>query len=78
LFLRNPGHGKINLLLSASMVLVFLGLGCMFIFTDARIDDFPRPNRDYIGYVLAGWGLFRGITVWVKYRKLKHEDEEQQ
>lgn len=60
------------------MVIIFLSLGCLFVFTDVYIDKYPRPFRDYIGYVLGGWALFRGFSVWMKYRSAqRHEDDEQ-
>jgi hypothetical protein len=77
LFLNNPGHGKITLLVSASMVLIFLGLGCMFLFTDAWIENIPPPNRSYIGYVLIGWAVFRGLTVVMKYRRISRDEEDE-
>lgn len=75
MFLSNPGQGKITLVLSASMVIIFLGLGCVFIFTDIWIQEYPRPFRNYIGYVLSGWALFRGFTVWVKYKNIRREED---
>lgn len=60
------------------MVIVFLSLGCLFVFTDVYIDDYPRPFRNYIGYVLGGWALFRGVSVYMKFRanQRNHDDEE--
>jgi hypothetical protein len=58
------------------MVIVFLSLGCLFVFTDVKIEDYPRPYRNYIGYVLGGWAIFRGVSVWMKYQQAKREDEE--
>lgn len=60
------------------MVLVFLGLGCVFVFTDLWIEKYPRPTRNYIGYVLAGWGVFRAISVVMKYRNLKRDDDNEE
>lgn len=77
MFLNNPGHGKITLLLSASMVLIFLGLGCMFFFTDFYEDAVQGPMRKYVAFVLWGWGIFRGVSVVMKYRNLRRDDEEQ-
>lgn len=77
MFLSNPGQGKITLLLSASMVMIFLGLGCFFVFTDVWIDRYPRPFREYVGYVLGGWALFRGFSVWMKYRTIQKEENEE-
>lgn len=58
------------------MVIIFLSLGCLFVFTDVYIDDYPRPYRNYIGYVLGGWALFRGFSVWLKYRNAQRNEEE--
>ncbi|MBI3511652.1 MAG: hypothetical protein HY064_13405 [Bacteroidetes bacterium] len=74
---NNPGPGKITLLLSFSMVFIFLGLGYLFLATNVMPDRFPKPNRIYIGLVLVVWALFRGVTVWLKYkRELKDEEDE--
>jgi hypothetical protein len=58
------------------MALIFLGLGYLFIFTNTWIESYPRPNRNYIGYILAGWAIFRGISVWIKFKRLKDENED--
>jgi hypothetical protein len=60
------------------MVLIFLGLGCVFIFTDIWIDRYPRPTRTYIGCVLAGWAVFRAITVWMKFRNIKKQEQDEE
>ncbi len=74
--LDNPGPGKIALALSLSMAFIFLGLGYLFIFTDVRIENFPKPNRYYIGLILSGWAVFRCITVWLKYKRMNEEHED--
>ena len=56
---------------------VFLGLGCFFLFTDIWIDEYPRPFRNYIGYLLLGWAIFRLFTVWTKIRQIKREEEDE-
>ena len=61
------------------MVFIFLGLGCLFVFTDTWIEDYPRPTRNYIGYVLGGWAIFRGLSVFMKYRNIRrHEDDSEE
>src|SRR4051812_47756440 len=73
----NPGQGKfVNLVLSLTMLLVFLGLGFLFLFTNTMIDRFPKPNRTYIGFVLVGWAVFRGISVWLRFKRIKDEQNE--
>lgn len=57
------------------MVAIFLGLGFLFIATNTWIDSYPKPTRTYIGLVLLGWSVFRGITVWMKWRRMKQEEE---
>jgi hypothetical protein len=59
------------------MVIVFLSLGCLFVFTDVKIDDYPRPYRNYIGYLLGGWAIFRGISVAMKFRNARNEQDEE-
>ena len=75
-FLVNPGPGKIPTLLSLGMVVIFLGLGFLFLFTNTWIDSYPKPSRTYIGLVLVGWSVFRGITVWMKLRRERLEEQE--
>jgi hypothetical protein len=60
------------------MVIVFLSLGCLFVFTDVKIDDYPRPYRNYIGYLLGGWAIFRGITVWMKFRRNAQQQDDEE
>lgn len=78
MFLNNPGHGKLTLLLSATMVIVFLGLGCLLVFTEVELESIPRPNRTYMGYVLCGWALFRGISVVMKLRRIQQQQDDEQ
>lgn len=75
-FLVNPGPGKIPALLSIGMAAIFLGLGFLFLFTNTWIDNYPKPSRTYIGMVLVGWSVFRGITVWMKLQRMKREERE--
>ncbi len=75
--MNNPGTGKVSLIISASMLLVFLALGYLFLATPFLIDRFPKPNRIYIGLLLVGWAVFRGIMVWQRYKRMKREDEDQ-
>jgi hypothetical protein len=58
------------------MLLIFLGLGFLFIATNIWIDRYPKPNRIYIGLVLVGWALFRGITIWLRFKRMKNEHED--
>jgi hypothetical protein len=74
---NNPGIGKIGLIISSSMLVVYLGLGYLFIGTHMMIDRFPKPNRIYIGLVLVGWAVFRGFMVWQRYKRMQREDEDQ-
>ncbi|GAB4143728.1 MAG: hypothetical protein Fur0041_18790 [Bacteroidia bacterium] len=59
------------------MVAVFLGLGFLFLFTKAFIDNYPPPMRYWIGSVLWLWALFRGITSWLRLKQLKKEEEDE-
>jgi cytochrome c biogenesis protein CcdA len=76
LSLDNPGPGKITLVFSLSMALIFLGLGYFFIFTNIWIESYPRPSRTYIGLILCLWAVFRGISVWLKYKRMNEENED--
>lgn len=60
------------------MLLVFLGLGYFFLGTDLKIEEFPRPNRTYIGWLLVGWAVFRGFMIWQRYKRMKQEEDEDQ
>lgn len=75
--MNNPGTGKISLIISLMMLMVFLGLGFLFLGTTTWIDRFPKPNRIYIGLLLIAWAIFRGIMVWQRYKRMKREDEDQ-
>jgi hypothetical protein len=74
--LENPGPGKITFVISMSMVVIFLGLGFLFLLTDTWIDSYPRPMRTYIGGVLVGWAVFRGTTSWLKFLRSKREERD--
>lgn len=63
-------------MLSLGMAVIFLGLGSLFLFTNTWIDKYPKPTRFYIGLVLAGWALFRGVSVWMRLRRMKEEERE--
>lgn len=59
------------------MVIIFLSLGCLFLFTDVYIDEYPRPFRNYIGYVLGGWALFRAVSVVMKFRSIQRNQDDE-
>ncbi len=61
-------------MLSIAMVGLFSGLGLVFLATDVWIEDYPRPTRHYIGGVLLGWAVFRGITLYFRWRRMKNDD----
>lgn len=77
-FFNNPGPGNITFVLTIAMVPVFLGLGCLFLFTDVWIEKVSSPNRIYVGLVLIGWGLFRGLTAYMRYKQTRREEEDDQ
>jgi hypothetical protein len=58
------------------MLILYLSLAYLFIATDFHIEDWPRPRRVYIGLVILGWGLFRATMVWMRYKRMKREDDE--
>ncbi len=60
------------------MVGIFSGLGLLFLTTNVWIDDYPRPTRTYIGGMLLGWAVFRGISLYFRWRRMKNEDEDEQ
>lgn len=63
------------LILSTAMVLVFLGCGCVLLFTHVYADVIPPPRRGYIGAILIAWGLFRIWSVFRNYQRSREEDE---
>jgi hypothetical protein len=63
--------------LNFSTALIFLGLGFLFLATDTWVEKYPRPTRIYIGLVLLAWAAFRMITVYLKFRRAKQEEDEQ-
>jgi hypothetical protein len=79
LFLNNPDFGKASLLLSATMVLIFLSLGCLFFFTTSFMGDAVfGPNRKYIACVFWGWAVYRSFTIWTKYKRFKQEKNDEE
>lgn len=58
------------------MVPVYLGAGYLFIGTNLMIDRIPAPRRYYVGLVFVGWAIFRGITVYLRYKQMKREEQE--
>lgn len=78
MFLNNPDLGKASLLLSATMVLVFLSLGCLFFFTDSFMGDAVfGQNRKYIAFVFWGWAIYRSFTIWSKYQKMRRDEKDE-
>ncbi|MDQ3108452.1 MAG: hypothetical protein M3R17_01035 [Bacteroidota bacterium] len=73
---NKPGRGQISLIISSMMLVVYLSLAYLFLFTDFVIDKVPRPNRIYVGIVFIVWGAFRAITSWFRYKRMNQEDEE--
>jgi hypothetical protein len=59
------------------MVGIFSVLGLLFLATNVWIEDYPRPMRTYIGGVLLGWAVFRGISVWLRWRRMKNDDDDE-
>lgn len=59
------------------MVPIYLGAGYLFMATDLWLDEVPRPRRYYVGGVLFAWAAFRGLTIWLRYRQVKREQEEE-
>ncbi|HLG02146.1 MAG TPA: hypothetical protein VI731_01035 [Bacteroidia bacterium] len=74
-FSQNPGAGRINLVISFAMVIVFLSLGFVFLFSDIWIDRYQKPLRNYMGGVLVAWAVYRSITVWLRYKRIKREEK---
>jgi uncharacterized protein with PQ loop repeat len=54
------------------MVVFYLALGLLFLFTDIAFDTFPA-NRAPIGIVFIIYGLFRLIITIRKIQKLNQE-----
>ncbi|MSP69894.1 MAG: hypothetical protein EXR20_06445 [Bacteroidetes bacterium] len=67
---------KISLGFSIIMICVFLGIAFLFLFTELLSDRYPKPNRTYIGLLLGAWACFRGASIWLRYKKIKSENED--
>jgi hypothetical protein len=76
LFNSNPNSGKTAAYLALAMSAVFFGSGCFFLLTDIWYDKYPRPVRTYVGLVLIGWAIFRGLSTWLRLRQIKKEEKD--
>jgi hypothetical protein len=73
---NNPVRGRVTIILSLAMAVLFVGLGCLLVFTTINIEDYPRPQRYWLGGILLLWAAFRGATVYLRWKKLKQHDED--
>lgn len=75
---RNPGSGQIALLSAAIVVIIFLSLGFVFLFTNLMHERVKAPNRYYVGGLLIIWSAARAFTAWRRYKRDQREanDEE--
>lgn len=58
------------------MVVAFLSLGLLFLFTELFIETIPAPNRYFVGGVLIVWAILRGWLAWEREKRRRLEDDE--
>jgi type VI protein secretion system component VasK len=70
---HNPG-ALVSLLLAGLVTLIAVSLGCVFLFTDVWIEDFPN-NRPIAGALFVAYGLYRAYMGWRRYKATQQEPE---
>jgi uncharacterized membrane protein HdeD (DUF308 family) len=68
----NPSANKIRYYSGFIMVVIYLALGLLFLFTDIAENTFPA-NRKPIGVIFIVYGIFRAIVSVQKIRKANRE-----
>lgn len=72
-FNSNPSVNKIRYYSSFIMVVVYLGLGLLFLFTDIAIDTFPEYRKP-IGTTMLIYAVIRTFLT-IKKNKDRQQDE---
>ena len=57
------------------MAVAFLCCGFVFLLTDVLIDNFPYPNRKWLGVLLLVYAGYRGMRQFSQFKKLQRTDE---
>jgi type VI protein secretion system component VasK len=71
---HNPVTTHIALLLTGTVVVVAMGLGLVFLFTDLWAEQFSA-NRELAGGLFVVYGCYRGFRGWQRYRMQKEKEE---
>ncbi|HXB39872.1 MAG TPA: hypothetical protein VNZ49_04970 [Bacteroidia bacterium] len=59
------------------MAAAFLCCGLLFLCSDVMIDNFPPPNRKWLGILFLVYAGYRGARQYIKFKKLKHDNDEE-
>ena len=68
----NPSANKIRYYSNFIMVVIYVALGLLFLFTDIALETFPQ-NRIAIGIVFIVYAAFRTLLTIQKIRKAGQE-----
>lgn len=60
------------------MVVAFLSLGFVFLFTELMIDTVPAPNRYFVGGVLILWSVLRAWLAWEREKRRRQEEDNEE
>lgn len=60
------------------MVVAFLSLGFVFLFTELLIETVPAPNRYFVGGVLILWSVLRAWLAWEREKRRRLEDDHEE
>lgn len=73
---HNPGS-FVSLLLAGLVALIAVSLGCVFLFTNVWIEDFPN-NRPMAGALFVAYGLYRAYMGWRRHKAAQQDTENEQ
>lgn len=59
------------------MAAAFLCCGFLFLLSDALIENFPPPNRTWLGVLFIVYAGYRGARQYVLFKKLKQNQDEE-
>ena len=67
---------RVSWMMGLFMTVIVLSGAVVFSTTDILIDNFPKPNRNYLALLFLGYGIFRGIRVYQQFKKMKQDEKE--
>ena len=60
------------------MAAAFLCCGFLFLLSDVLIENFPQPNRKWLGILFIVYASYRGVRQYNLFKKLKRNENEEQ